>query len=301
MAIMDLNPYELALYCNYKQTASDHGECYKSNKTLAAETQMSVSQVKRARQGLKEKGYIVVEERITDKGEHLTTMVTIVDVWNKNHRRYHGNNDCGEGVGSGRAEGSVLSEPRSVLVEPQRITNKEEIKDAENSVNLSAVNRGTSPSSLYGYSNEPINPDRSGKPVSEQPIVEIEDPAFPEVGHDVIRLLERMGGSPTKRLSAAQVKRLTSAVVVPGKGTCPSPEEERQKNAVLWERFIDRIPEMPAAKHLIRERKVTTGEIIKLICGYHYKGGWHSYKYRVSPSPVTGGIDDYMQVMGFGK
>jgi len=89
MAIMDLGPYELALYCNFKQTASDSGYCDKSNARLSKETSMSVSKVKTARKSLEAKGFIKTEHRRDDSGiENQTVYVTIVDVWEINHARY---------------------------------------------------------------------------------------------------------------------------------------------------------------------------------------------------------------------
>lgn len=89
LAIMSLNPYELALYTHYKQTASDNGYCNKSNGTLAREAQMSVSKVKDARQTLLEKGFISVEYHPDEDGVINTPpTIKIVDLWQKNHETY---------------------------------------------------------------------------------------------------------------------------------------------------------------------------------------------------------------------
>lgn len=89
LATMTLNPYELALYTHYKQTASDNGYCSKSNKTLAAEAQMSVSKVKDARQSLLEKGFISAVHHPDDDGNvNQPPTVKIIDIWQKNHETY---------------------------------------------------------------------------------------------------------------------------------------------------------------------------------------------------------------------
>lgn len=89
LATMSLEPYELALYIHYKQTASDNGYCSKSNKTLATEAQMSVSKVKDARQSLLEKGFITVKNHYDDDGNiNRPPTVRIADIWQKNHETY---------------------------------------------------------------------------------------------------------------------------------------------------------------------------------------------------------------------
>lgn len=89
MAIMDLDPYELALYSNYKITASEHGKCWKSNKTLATECKMSIRQVQYARDSLEKKGYIVSTVQKDDKGRiNSPPDVTIKNVWSENRKRF---------------------------------------------------------------------------------------------------------------------------------------------------------------------------------------------------------------------
>lgn len=89
MAMLDLDPYELTLYCHYKMTASEHGKCWKSNKTLASETGMSVRQVQESRGKLAEKGFITLTYTPDDSGNINTPpMITIVNVWSENRSRY---------------------------------------------------------------------------------------------------------------------------------------------------------------------------------------------------------------------
>lgn len=89
MASLDLNPYELALYCNYKQTTGEHGTCTKSNATLAAETRMSVTRMKTARAALVKKGYIRVHPHKDAEGfESAPPTIVVRDVWALNHQIY---------------------------------------------------------------------------------------------------------------------------------------------------------------------------------------------------------------------
>lgn len=89
MAMMDLDPYELALYCHYKITARDTGGCWKSNKTLANETGMSARKLQDCRLKLVEKGYITVTYSSDETGNINTPpVITIVNVWSENRLRY---------------------------------------------------------------------------------------------------------------------------------------------------------------------------------------------------------------------
>lgn len=91
MAQLDLDPYELSLYSNYKQTASDNpnGGAWKSNETLAKECSMSPRKVTQVRQSLVTKGFIHVQYETSASGkEYSAAIVTIVDVWAENHKRF---------------------------------------------------------------------------------------------------------------------------------------------------------------------------------------------------------------------
>lgn len=91
MVQLDLDPYELALYTNYKQTASDNpnGGGWKSNETLAKECGMSPRKVTDVRKSLVDKGYIHCQYETSESGkEHSAAIVTIVDVWAENHARF---------------------------------------------------------------------------------------------------------------------------------------------------------------------------------------------------------------------
>jgi hypothetical protein len=89
MAMMDLDPYELVLYCHYKMTASEHGKCWKANKTLANETGMSETKMRMARTSLVAKGFITLTHTPDEKGNiNSPPTITIVSVWAENRKRY---------------------------------------------------------------------------------------------------------------------------------------------------------------------------------------------------------------------
>jgi hypothetical protein len=68
-ALAELNPYQLALYCNYLQSFHPCIEgISKTNKVIAQETQMSVRKVQSTRKELESLGYIVVTTQPDENG-----------------------------------------------------------------------------------------------------------------------------------------------------------------------------------------------------------------------------------------
>lgn len=88
MAMMDLDPYELALYCNYKMTAMENGACWKSNATVSRETGMSDSKMRQTRLQLVAKGFIQLTQETDNPDVNTPPIITIVNVWAENHERY---------------------------------------------------------------------------------------------------------------------------------------------------------------------------------------------------------------------
>jgi len=89
MAMIELDPYELSLYCHYKMTASENGKCWKSNQTLANETGMSVSKIKGVRSELAKKGFIGLTENKGKEGfVNAPPTVTIINLWTENRKRF---------------------------------------------------------------------------------------------------------------------------------------------------------------------------------------------------------------------
>ncbi len=125
MASAELDPYELALYCHYKQAAAEHGKCYKSNPTLAKETKMSINKMKQARKSLEKKGYITCLHRLDENGiEHATVEVRIVNVWAENDRRYNvGGSHVVTGGGHEMTGGSHVVTPNKKTLRKRRDKN----------------------------------------------------------------------------------------------------------------------------------------------------------------------------------
>ena len=89
MAMMELDPYELTLYCHYKMTASEHGKCWKSNKTLADESGMSERKMQECRNILVTKGYITLIPTLDENGKNnAPPVITIINVWATNRKLY---------------------------------------------------------------------------------------------------------------------------------------------------------------------------------------------------------------------
>jgi len=88
MAMMDLDPYELALYCHYKITAAENGACWKSNATVSKETGMSDSKMRQTRLSLVDKGYIQLTQETDTPDVNTPPIVTIINVWAENRQRY---------------------------------------------------------------------------------------------------------------------------------------------------------------------------------------------------------------------
>lgn len=98
MALDDLDPYELALYCRYRQIASESGSCFMSNKELAKKTHMSVTRLKQARTSLEARKYIRVVRHVDDATgvENAPPTVTLRDIWAENHQLYSVSSETGE-------------------------------------------------------------------------------------------------------------------------------------------------------------------------------------------------------------
>lgn len=77
----DLDPYEFRLLAHYKRV----GNCYQSTKTTAEICKMSVGKVCQARDSLHEKGFIVIDEMLS---EHDTLQIRVVDRWAENFAKY---------------------------------------------------------------------------------------------------------------------------------------------------------------------------------------------------------------------
>lgn len=115
IASVELNPYELALYTNYVHSCGiSNDACIKSHSTLALETKMSVSQVKRCKFSLEEKGYITIKSG----GDRKPSIIHYRDdIWERNEQEF------ADKHGSHRTQSDnnmVLTEPNIALTEPSK-------------------------------------------------------------------------------------------------------------------------------------------------------------------------------------
>jgi hypothetical protein len=88
---LGLDPYEKALYLEYKRVAGDKGACWKSNKSLAEAVGCSIRKIQstkkklcKKRSKLNGKSLItVVQRKREDKGD-ASDIITIMDIWENN-------------------------------------------------------------------------------------------------------------------------------------------------------------------------------------------------------------------------
>ena len=93
---LGLSPYELTLYCHFKQAAGDDGGvCWKSRTTIARESGMSLGMVTKARVALERqrselqgRPLITVTEEPNRAGGKPTCHVSITDIWSANMLRF---------------------------------------------------------------------------------------------------------------------------------------------------------------------------------------------------------------------
>lgn len=85
---MDLDPFELSFYLYLKRTAGDKGKCWKSNKTLASESKISIRKINYLKISLEKKGLIKITQRKTKDGDQDSSIIEIVDLWPKNFAHF---------------------------------------------------------------------------------------------------------------------------------------------------------------------------------------------------------------------
>jgi hypothetical protein len=85
---LDLSPYAFRLYVHLKRVAGDEGTCYQNRDTLAEKCHMSAGSVTEAKNELVALGLIEIEDQPTTHGGKPYHIITITDVWDKNHSNY---------------------------------------------------------------------------------------------------------------------------------------------------------------------------------------------------------------------
>jgi len=103
---------------------------------------------------------------------------------------------------------------------------------------------------------------------------------FPETGYDVLRILNELG-IKANSLSKNQVNLLRSPVATVNR-FAPSPETEAGSQKEKWASYVNDVKHMPSYKHWFGDgktkgsKKPTAGNVIALLRGYEFKGGWLS-------------------------
>ena len=135
---------------------------------------------------------------------------------------------------------------------------------------------------LYGsYQDDVPKVDRNAECVlGENERISFQDDRFPEIGHDIGKILQKANSSEVLRLSANQIKRLNLEVRSKD-GIFPSPIQERATNPEYWQEFIDSIPD----SHYWNHHKITVAKLVDFICNYHFADGWGRYRPREIPKP----------------
>lgn len=134
---LGLTPFELALYCHLKRTAGAEGKCWKTTKTLAAETGMSGGMISQAKEGLEQTrpelgGKALIQiTRDESKPGRPRHIITITDIWIDNFASYQ--NSPHELQSSPDELQSSYSELQSSPHEPKNKP-REEITQEENSL-----------------------------------------------------------------------------------------------------------------------------------------------------------------------
>lgn len=83
-----LSVYAYRLYGHLRRVAGEIGICWASIRTMADATQMSKSQVARAKDELAAAGLITVEDRPGEDGHFPGHNIRIIDIWKRNVEKY---------------------------------------------------------------------------------------------------------------------------------------------------------------------------------------------------------------------
>ena len=157
---LGLTPFELTLYLHLKRTAGDSGQCWKSTATLAKETGMSTGMVSKAKDSLTlarvelgKKALIQVKEEENPHGGKARHIITLIDIWPDNFKRFASSQD--EVANSphelASPQDEVASSPHEIKKEPKKKEPKEETKT------LSSPTSSTVVHAVFSYWQEALN------------------------------------------------------------------------------------------------------------------------------------------------
>ena len=129
---LNLDPYEFRVYMKYKRIAGDGGACWKSNAAIADECHISTRTLQRVKKQLASPyeelnglPLIKIEHRKTEEGDPDTDLITIVDLWPLNFKKYYGGGDSqSPGVVTHSHQGGDSQSPKE---DPSKEDHKEHV------------------------------------------------------------------------------------------------------------------------------------------------------------------------------
>lgn len=275
MAIMDLAPYELALYCHYREIIGSNESdqmCWMSNANLAARAQMSVSRMKEARNTLRDLGYIRVRHEPNPHSNSEMAIVTVRNIWALNHNRFMTQKEFETGIpldpsrqktGGGRQK-TTPQPPENHKEEPIK-NNQEEIKDG-----LPVVATGKRRNDWRG--NTPIAPSGEASTTNE-------GKAYRSLELYLLKAIQK------QKLTDPQREALWGTVRVLSRETSnayPSPVDlydDNEQFKVFAEEKINSIVNSSNGKS-------GATAIVNALRGYEHPNGWLAYQLKQG-GPVT--------------
>ena len=124
---MDLDSFAISAYFILLSYADDNSTCFPSNKTIASKMKCSIHTYLKARNILVSKGLIAVTKRKKEDGSFDSTLIQILDIWEKNIAFFNGGGSASHALGvvhhmhEGSASHALEEEP----IKKNHIKNKE--------------------------------------------------------------------------------------------------------------------------------------------------------------------------------
>lgn len=265
MVIDDLGPYEGWLYVSYKRVVTEdpNRSVWKSMKTLSKETGISERQLYDARDELERRGLIRVTKR---SGQ--TTIITLRDIWDINYQRYRSQAEFESG------------EPLHVMQTPSAPgADKEDIDKKIKYIEPSGSVYSLTPTIVAKRDQLHSNLEN---PLSSK----VDYEHYPTIMEALVPILQKNGVKIS--LSVNQLAELTKEVATPV-GKFPGPQDEYDRYPTSFHEFLRELPKTTTWQKRFTEgrKRLTTGTLIEMIRGYHWKGGWLEYRPKESTTETA--------------
>jgi len=256
MASLELTPYEVALYLNYKMTAADDGICFKSDETLAAETHMGITKVKECRNSLIEKGYIRKETNNREDGNSIT--ITIVWLWDENHQRFS----------EGSRHESTPSSPGVYPVAATSLQSKSLVSKSPEEESTKEIQTG--------FPTPPVNRDIQRPSGKNETIEGANGPIKKEYGELALKI---MAASGAKSLTDTQEADLERDIGWIDPETLQAHEDVSPRFKYQMDDMFHKFAEWAIAKQkeYVPNGTPSRSKIIAHLRGYTRKDGWLYY------------------------